>query len=130
MTKNEFFRGFGTIVQTPQDLKDIMTSAIIGMDRCYNMAEEAYFATANLYGREIFPVAVLEMSLIEDPTNIGCLFCVPEVNAICFWYGKFECVKATAEDIGKTFSTKLDDCVMKGIIIERDGKLCLEYKTN
>lgn len=128
MKQNEFFRGNGTIVHSLQDLKTIMTSAVVGMDHCYNFAEEPYLATANLYGRKVFPIGVLEMSLKEDPTNIGCLFCVPEYNVICFWYGKFECKKVTAADIGKTFITNFSDCTIKGKIIEIDGKLCLEYK--
>ena len=128
MNRNEFFKGIGTETLTPERLSELMTSAVAEMAYHCNFLSAPFWAVTDiLYGRKNLLVAVWPLTLKEDASVTGCLFFVPEFDAICFLYGSFACEEIRRP--GDVFTIKLDDCTGYGELIERNGRLCMEFRS-
>lgn len=126
MNKDVLFRGESRVVLTPENIKDLMTSSVVGLDFFYNFIGEPYFGVTDvLFGRKDLCVAIQPLELKEDPSIKGCLFWAFETNSICFWYGNFP-----ARKIEKTreVSVKFEDGTVHGKTVTIKGMKCLKLK--
>lgn len=128
MKLENFFREHRTVIWSSEYLKNMMTSAIPGLEREYRLGEAKIAESSAVFNREML-IVVVEMTLLSDETHHDYLVYVPETNDIKLWYGELTHRMIIPHEIGRRFEVLLQNGDrVQGKIAMNKGQLCFQFK--
>lgn len=129
MLLKDFFEEKRTVIWTSEHLKSFMTSEIVGLEEEYDLGEAVIAESHEISCRDIYPIVLVELTLLRDRSQRDYLYFIPETNSMGLWYGSIDYRALTPNEVGTKFTMMLSSGEhVRGKIAMRHKQLCFQFK--